>query len=207
MVNCWCGSRWFGILGVHPSNNPFHFRGIPGIQTNKLTISWKMLGFFEPLKVLWIRGVKFHCCCVKFTPEIGDFSTRGPWPARRAQAPPAWSRVEARKFLLKRKKRSRRITWHRPETAATIRISTGMPRCGCFFFWKIALEGLKMMIIHTVFLWFLAVDINPSWIENSKKVAKIYQAKDWFGRNLFGVLKKNSTLLCQLFWKEGVLEK
>ncbi len=27
MVNCWFGARWFGILGVHPSNNPFHFRG------------------------------------------------------------------------------------------------------------------------------------------------------------------------------------
>ena len=24
---------WFGILGVHPSNNPFH-KGIPNIQTN-----------------------------------------------------------------------------------------------------------------------------------------------------------------------------
>ena len=33
---------WFGILGVHPSNNPFH-KGIPGIQTTnpnqQLTIS------------------------------------------------------------------------------------------------------------------------------------------------------------------------
>ena len=28
------GARWFGILGVHPSNNPFH-QGIPGIQTTK----------------------------------------------------------------------------------------------------------------------------------------------------------------------------
>ena len=32
LVNCWFGARWFGILGVHPSNNPFH-KGIPGIQT------------------------------------------------------------------------------------------------------------------------------------------------------------------------------
>ena len=32
MVNCWFGSRWFGILRVHPSNNPFH-KGIPNIQT------------------------------------------------------------------------------------------------------------------------------------------------------------------------------
>ena len=32
MVNCWFGARWFEILGVHPSNNPFH-KGIPGIQT------------------------------------------------------------------------------------------------------------------------------------------------------------------------------
>ena len=30
MVNCWFGL--VGILGVHPSNNPFH-KGIPGIQT------------------------------------------------------------------------------------------------------------------------------------------------------------------------------
>ena len=32
MFNCWFGARWFGILGVHPSNNPFH-KGIPGVQT------------------------------------------------------------------------------------------------------------------------------------------------------------------------------
>ena len=32
MVNRLFWARWFGILGVHPSNNPFH-NGIPGIQT------------------------------------------------------------------------------------------------------------------------------------------------------------------------------
>ena len=32
MFNWWFGDRWFGILGVPPSNNPFH-KGIPGIQT------------------------------------------------------------------------------------------------------------------------------------------------------------------------------
>ena len=31
--NRWFGARWFGILGVQPSNNPFSFSGIPGIQT------------------------------------------------------------------------------------------------------------------------------------------------------------------------------
>ncbi len=42
MVNCWFGLA-FVILGVHPSNNPFH-KGIPGIQTTnpnqQLTISF-----------------------------------------------------------------------------------------------------------------------------------------------------------------------
>ena len=32
MLNSWFGARWFGILEVSPSNNPFH-KGIPGIQT------------------------------------------------------------------------------------------------------------------------------------------------------------------------------
>ena len=32
MVNGWFGARWFGILGLPQSNNPFH-EGIPGIQT------------------------------------------------------------------------------------------------------------------------------------------------------------------------------
>ena len=32
MLIGWFGARWFGILLVHPSNNPFHM-GIPGIQT------------------------------------------------------------------------------------------------------------------------------------------------------------------------------
>ncbi len=55
MVNCWFGARWFGILGVRPSNNPFH-KGIPGIQTTnpsqQLTISWS--GFpFVSLQVIW----------------------------------------------------------------------------------------------------------------------------------------------------------
>ena len=27
IVNYWFGARWFGILGVHPSNNPF-YKGI-----------------------------------------------------------------------------------------------------------------------------------------------------------------------------------
>ena len=44
MVNCWFEAWWFGILGVYPSNNPFH-KGVPGIQTTnpnqQLTISWK----------------------------------------------------------------------------------------------------------------------------------------------------------------------
>ena len=35
MANCWFGARWFGILGVHPSSNPFH-KGILGIQTTNL---------------------------------------------------------------------------------------------------------------------------------------------------------------------------
>ncbi len=43
MVNCWFWARWFGILRVHPSNNPFH-KGSPGIQTTnpnqQLPISW-----------------------------------------------------------------------------------------------------------------------------------------------------------------------
>ena len=43
MVNCWFEAPWFGILGVHPSNNPFN-KGILGIQTTnpnqQLTISW-----------------------------------------------------------------------------------------------------------------------------------------------------------------------
>ncbi len=42
MVNC-----WFGILLVHPSNNPFH-KGIPGIQTTnriqQLTTSLERVG-------------------------------------------------------------------------------------------------------------------------------------------------------------------
>ena len=33
---CW----WFGILRVPLSNKPFPFSGIPGIQTNKSTMSW-----------------------------------------------------------------------------------------------------------------------------------------------------------------------
>ena len=52
MVNCWFGAWWFGILGVHPSNNPFH-RGIPKQQ---LTISGRCIdkqkhlpGAFEDL--------------------------------------------------------------------------------------------------------------------------------------------------------------
>ena len=32
IVNCWFGARWFGILRLPVSSNPFH-RGIPGIQT------------------------------------------------------------------------------------------------------------------------------------------------------------------------------
>ena len=36
MVNWWFGSRWFGILGVPLSNNPFpKFKGIPQIQTTR----------------------------------------------------------------------------------------------------------------------------------------------------------------------------
>ena len=42
MINCWFGARWFGILGVPPSNSPFH-EGILGIQTtnpnHQLTIN------------------------------------------------------------------------------------------------------------------------------------------------------------------------
>ena len=38
MVNCCFGARWFGILRVPLSNNPFHFRGSkeskPPTQTN-----------------------------------------------------------------------------------------------------------------------------------------------------------------------------
>ena len=40
----WFGARWFGILGIPLSNNPFH-KGILGIQTtnpnHQLTISWQ----------------------------------------------------------------------------------------------------------------------------------------------------------------------
>ena len=32
MLNGWFGARWFGILAMPLSNNPFH-KGIPGIQT------------------------------------------------------------------------------------------------------------------------------------------------------------------------------
>ena len=46
MVNCWFGARWFGILRVPLSNNPFH-TGILGIQTTnpnqQLTMSWNSL--------------------------------------------------------------------------------------------------------------------------------------------------------------------
>ena len=45
MVNCWFGARWFGILGISLSNNPFH-KGILGIQTTnpsqQLSISREM---------------------------------------------------------------------------------------------------------------------------------------------------------------------
>ena len=41
-INWWFGARWFGILGIPLSNNPFH-KGILGIQTTnpnqQLTIS------------------------------------------------------------------------------------------------------------------------------------------------------------------------
>ena len=35
----WFGARWFGILGVPPSNNPFH-QGIQGIQTSQQVIQY-----------------------------------------------------------------------------------------------------------------------------------------------------------------------
>ena len=35
----WFGARWFGILGVPPSNNPSH-QGIQGIQTSQQVIQY-----------------------------------------------------------------------------------------------------------------------------------------------------------------------
>ena len=35
MISCWFGARWFGILGIHPSNNPFH-KGIPRIPNHQV---------------------------------------------------------------------------------------------------------------------------------------------------------------------------
>ena len=43
MVNCWFGARWFGILRVPLSNNPFH-KGILGIQTTgPQTNNWPLV--------------------------------------------------------------------------------------------------------------------------------------------------------------------
>ncbi len=62
LVNWWFGARWFGILGIPLSNNPFH-KGILGIQTTntnqKSTISWlgkkiKKIKNHRPLWLAWL---------------------------------------------------------------------------------------------------------------------------------------------------------
>ena len=50
MVNCWFGARWFGILRVPLSINPFH-KEITGIQTtgpqiNNLPLAKEKCAFF-----------------------------------------------------------------------------------------------------------------------------------------------------------------
>ena len=58
MVTWWFGARWFGILGVARSKNPFH-KGIPGMQTtnpnHQLSVS--------PLKKIKIA---LHCCTFEY---------------------------------------------------------------------------------------------------------------------------------------------
>ena len=65
MVNCWFGARWFGILGVHPSNHPF-YKGIPGIQTTGPQTN------NEPLADrCFSKRILYGCCsCQVNTPAV-----------------------------------------------------------------------------------------------------------------------------------------
>ena len=62
----WWWDRWFGILGVPPSNNPFH-KGIPGIQTTIFIYLGSIIKinpmyiFIIPKYILYIFYIYIYC--------------------------------------------------------------------------------------------------------------------------------------------------